>query len=119
MGLISGKFFECGTFISRRFYWRGAVYLMNYAIYTVDNIWWGDLSSEVSIFQIQQVGSNADLKDIMNSDAGFDVLEKIGYPGASTTGCTMNCPIFATQSLTIWCFLLAIYFSFWPYNFSA
>ena len=37
----------------------------------------------------------------MNSDAGFDVLEKIGYPGASTTGCTMNCPIFATQSLTI------------------
>ena len=38
MGLISGKFFECGIFISRRFYWRGAVYLMNYAIYTVDNI---------------------------------------------------------------------------------
>ena len=109
-GVNFWQIFECGIFISRRFYWRGAVYLMNYAIYTVDNIWWGDLSSEVSIFQIQQVGSNADLKDIMNSDAGFDVLEKIGYPGASTTGCTMNCSIFATQSLTIWCFLLAIYF---------
>ena len=53
----------------------------------------------------------------MNSDAGFDVLEKIGYPGASTTGCTMNCSIFATQLLTIWCFFVSNLLLFDPIIF--
>ena len=38
MGLIYDKFFEFVIFISSRFYQRRAVYLMHYAIYTVDNI---------------------------------------------------------------------------------
>ena len=36
-------------------------------------------------FQIQQVELNVELQDIMNSDAGFDILEKIGCPGAPTS----------------------------------
>lgn len=33
-------------------------------------------------FQIQQIESNAERLDIINSDEGFDILEKIGYLGA-------------------------------------
>ena len=85
MGLISGKFFECDIFINSRFYLRRAVCLVHYAIYTVDNIilMGRPLLWSLSIFQIQQVESNAELQDIMNSDAKFDILEKIGYPGAA------------------------------------
>ena len=87
MGLISGKFFECGIFINSRFYLRRAVCLVHYAIYTLDNITLvgRPLLWSLSIFQIQQVESNAELQDIMNSDVGFDILEKIGYPGAPTS----------------------------------
>ena len=38
MIIIYGKFLECLIFMSRSFYLREAVYLVHYAIYTVDNI---------------------------------------------------------------------------------
>ena len=61
--------------------------MVHYVIYNVDNIllMGGPFFLSLSIFQIQQVESNAELQDIMNSDAGFDILEKIGYSGAQAS----------------------------------